>query len=286
MPRLQNKVAFITGAATGIGKGIATRFIAEGATVIISDVNNEKGEACALELGANCSFMHLDVSSEVEWQDTLKKVYEKFGHLNILVNNAGILGLENPAWGPQDPENASLESWQLVHKINSESVFLGCKYAIKYMRQNGVNAVGKPVGGSIINMSSRSGMVGVPTTAAYASSKASVRNHSKSVALYCAGEGYNIRCNSIHPAAILTHMWECMLGNGDEGKENMKKLCHDIPLGRMGTPEDVANVALFLASDESAFMTGEEVVIDGGILAGTATSPESKKVKEKTGASL
>jgi 3(or 17)beta-hydroxysteroid dehydrogenase len=280
MPRLQNKVAFITGAATGIGKGIAKKFIEEGATVVISDVNDEKGEATAKELGDNCSYLHLDVSSEDEWQKTLQSVFDKFGRLNVLVNNAGVLGLENPAWGPQDPENASLESWRMVHKINSDSVFLGCKYAIKYMKLNGVNAVGKPIGGNIVNMSSRSGIVGVPTTAAYASSKASVRNHTKSVALYCAGECYNIRCNSIHPAAILTHMWETMLGTGPEREENMKKLCHDIPLGHMGTPEDVANVALFLAGDESSFMTGEEVVIDGGILAGTASSPEANGDKK------
>ncbi|MEI6042720.1 MAG: glucose 1-dehydrogenase [bacterium] len=273
MTRLQNKVAFITGAAGGIGKAIAEKFISEGATVVISDVNDERGEATAKELGEKCSYMHLDVTNEVEWQKSLQAVFDKFKSLNILINNAGILGLENPAWGPQDPENASLESWRMVHQINSDSVFLGCKYAIKYMKQNGVNAVGKPLGGNIVNMSSRSGIVGVPTTAAYASSKASVRNHTKSVALYCAGECYNIRCNSIHPAAILTHMWDIMLGAGPEKDANMKKLCHDIPLGRMGTPEDVANVALFLASDESSFMTGEEVVIDGGILAGTATSP-------------
>lgn len=273
MPRLQNKIAFITGAAGGIGKSIATKFIAEGATVVISDVSDERGVATANELGEKCTYMHLDVSNEEEWQKTLQAVFDKFGHLSILVNNAGILGLENPAWGPQDPENATLESWKMIHSINSDSVFLGCKYAIKYMKQNGVNAVGKPIGGSIVNMSSRSGMVGVPTTAAYASSKASVRNHTKSVALYCASQGYNIRCNSIHPAAILTHMWECMLGDESVRDENMKKLCHDIPLGHMGTPEDVANAAIFLASDESAFMTGEEMVIDGGILAGTSSSP-------------
>ena len=273
MSRLQNKIAFITGAASGIGKSMAVKFINEGATVIISDVDDKKGEDAVRELGSRCTYMHLDVSSEEEWQKTLQTLFEKFRHLDVLVNNAGILGLENPAWGPQDPEYASLESWRLVHRINSESVFLGCKYAIKYMKQNGTNVVGKAIGGSIINMSSRSGIVGVPTTAAYASSKASVRNHTKSVALYCASMGYNIRCNSIHPAAILTHMWECMLGNDADRDENMKKLCHDIPLGHMGTPEDVANVALLLASDESAFMTGEEIVIDGGILAGTASSP-------------
>ena len=122
-------------------------------------------------------------------------------------------------------------------------------------------------------MSSRSGIVGVPDTVAYASSKASVRNHSKSVALYCAKNKYNIRCNSLHPASIMTKMWDMMLGEGEEREKNLKKKCENIPLGHMGTPEDVANAALFLACDDSKFMTGSELVLDGGILAGSLTSP-------------
>ena len=264
MLRLENKICLITGAAGGIGKSIAKRFLEEGATVVISDLNDEKGKTAALELGEKTHYVHLDVSKEEEWMSAMNDIKEKFGRLDVLVNNAGIIGFERD-WGPQDPENASLESWKLIHSVNSDSVFLGCKYAIKLMKENG--------GGNIVNMSSRSGIVGVPDTAAYASSKASVRNHTKSVALYCAKNNYNIRCNSLHPASIHTPMWDLMLGEGEKREENLKKKCETIPLGHMGTPEDVANGALFLVSDESKFMTGAELVIDGGTLAGGASSP-------------
>lgn len=266
--RLQNKIALITGAAGGIGKAIAQRFLQEGATVVISDLNDEKGKQAAEELGQNTHYVHLDVSKENEWMDTVSFVKDKFGRLDILVNNAGIIGFEHD-WGPQDPENTSLESWKLIHSINSDSVFLGCKHAIKIMKESG--------GGSIVNMSSRSGIVGVPDTAAYASSKASVRNHTKSVALYCAKNKYNIRCNSLHPASIETPMWDLMLGEGEKREENLKKKCDTIPMGHMGTPEDVANGALFLASDESKFITGSELVIDGGTLAGGISSPHKAR---------
>ena len=202
MSRLENKIALITGAAGGIGKSIATRFLQEGATVIISDLNDERGEASAKELGEKASYIHLDVSKEDEWVSVMSFIKEKFGKLDVLINNAGIIGFERD-WGPQDPENASLESWKLIHAVNSDSVFLGCKHAIKLMKETG--------GGNIVNMSSRSGIVGVPDTAAYASSKASIRNHTKSVALYCAKNNYNIRCNSLHPASIMTAMWDLML---------------------------------------------------------------------------
>ena len=264
MSTLENKIALITGAAGGIGKSIAAKFIQEGATVIISDVSDLMGAETTSELGEKASYVHLDVSSESEWEKTIKSVVEKFGRLDILVNNAGIMGFEKD-WGPQDPENASLESWKIIHAVNSEGVFLGCKYAIKAMKETG--------GGSIVNMSSRSGIVGVPSTAAYASSKASVRNHSKTVALYCAEKKYNIRCNSIHPAAIWTAMWERIVGEGEARQKNIDQISAGIPLGHMGKPEDVANVVAFIASDEAEFMTGEEIVVDGGILAGTASSP-------------
>lgn len=264
MSRLENKIALITGSAGGIGKSIAVRFLQEGAIVIISDLNDEKSEEAAKELGEKAFHIHLDVSKEEEWMSVMKFIKEKFGRLDILVNNAGIIGFERD-WGPQDPENTSLESWKFIHSVNSDSVFLGCKHAIKLMKETG--------GGNIVNMSSRSGIVGVPDTAAYASSKASVRNHTKSVALYCAKNKYNIRCNSLHPASIMTHMWEMMLGDGEKREENLKKKCEAIPMGCMGTPEDVANGALFLVSDEARFITGTELVIDGGTLAGTLSSP-------------
>jgi NAD(P)-dependent dehydrogenase (short-subunit alcohol dehydrogenase family) len=200
-----------------------------------------------------------------EWKERSNAVLKQFGKLNILVNNAGVTGLEE-GFGPQDPEHASLESWQRVHAINSDSVFLGCKYAIPIMKKSG--------SGSIINISSRSGLVGIPGAAAYASSKAAIRNHTKTVALYCCQQGYPIRCNSIHPAAILTPLWEPMLGIGPDRDQKIAEIAKDIPMKKMGLPEDVANAILFLASDESNYMTGAELVIDGGILAGSAASPK------------
>jgi NAD(P)-dependent dehydrogenase (short-subunit alcohol dehydrogenase family) len=262
MKRLENKICLITGAASGIGKAIAERFTNEGATVYISDINDAKGKEFP-------NYIHLDVSKEEEWINAMKEIEEKSGRLDILVNNAGVIGFERAEWGPQDPENASLESWKLVHAINTDGTFLGCKHAIGLMKKTSASGGG----GSIVNMSSRSGMVGVPGTAAYASSKAAIRNHTKSVALYCAAQKYNIRCNSLHPAAILTPMWDIMLGEGEKRVQGIKDLSAGIPLGKLGTPEDIANAALFLASDESSYMTGAEIVLDGGILAGTTTSP-------------
>jgi NAD(P)-dependent dehydrogenase (short-subunit alcohol dehydrogenase family) len=164
-----------------------------------------------------------------------------------------------------DPENASLADWRAVHATNLDGVFLGCKHAIRAMRRTGE--------GAIINVSSRSGLVGVPGAAAYASSKAAVRNHTKTVALYCAAQGVNVRCNSVHPAAVLTPMWEPMLGDGPDREARMAALVADTPLRRFGHPEEVAAVCVMLASDEAAYMTGAELSIDGGLLAGTAAAP-------------
>lgn len=262
--RLKGKIALITGSARGIGEAIARAFAAEGAFVYISDIDQVNGRAVAHSLGQGASFVPLDVRIENAWRETTEAILESHGKLDILVNNAGITGFEG-APGPHDPENASLEAWRSVHETNLDGVFLGCKYAIRAMRKTGT--------GSIINISSRSGMVGIPAAAAYASSKAAVRNHTKSVALYCAEQGMKVRCNSIHPAAILTPMWEPMLGSGPERESNMALFVQDTPLRRFGTPEEVAAVAVMLASDESGYITGAEINIDGGILAGSAAVP-------------
>lgn len=269
--RLEGKVALITGAAQGIGKETAIVLAKEGATVVVSDINDALGESIAKEIGGNCIYLHLDVANEDNWKHVISIILERFGKLNILVNNAGITGFQE-GFGPQDPENASLESWRKVHAVNSDGTFLGCKYAIQTMKSSGA--------GSIINISSRSGVVGIPGAAGYAASKAAVRNHTKTVALYCCQQGYPIRCNSVHPAAILTPMWDPMFGEGPEREIKMEEIAKDIPIRKMGTAEDVANAVLFLASDESKYITGIELTIDGGILAGSSASPQRNKDKE------
>nr|WP_315456520.1 SDR family oxidoreductase [uncultured Sphingorhabdus sp.] len=258
MPKLQTKTALVTGGARGIGAAIARCFATEGAHVVIGDVDAENGKRVAAEIGG--SFFALDVSSEEDWNQLAKQQPS----IDIVVNNAGITGFEDSP-GPHDPEHATLEEWHRVHAINLDGTFLGCRYAIKAMRAKKA--------GSIINMSSRSGLVGIPGAAAYASSKAAIRNHTKSVALYCAGQGLNIRCNSIHPAAIMTPMWEALVGDGPDRAARMAAMVADTPLKRFGTVEEVAAIALMLASDDASYMTGSEVHLDGGLLAGSSASP-------------
>jgi 3(or 17)beta-hydroxysteroid dehydrogenase len=258
MPKLQNKSALVTGGAGGIGEAIARCFAREGASVIVADINAGDGERVAREIGG--CFFALDVSSEADWI-RLAAVHPT---MDIVVNNAGITGFEDSP-GPHDPEHASLAEWHRVHAVNLDGTFLGCRYAIAAMKAKGE--------GAIINMSSRSGLVGIPGAAAYASSKAAIRNHTKSVALYCAQQGWKIRCNSIHPAAILTPMWEALIGSGPDREARMAAMVADTPMKRFGTVEEVAAVALLLASDDAAYMTGSELQLDGGLLAGSSASP-------------
>lgn len=258
MKRLNDKLCIVTGGAQGIGRAIAELYVSQGASVVLTDKNVENGEKSAREL--DCEFAKLDVSSEKDWHD----LAERFSEIDVLVNNAGITGFEN-GFKNHDPENASLEDWREVHATNLDGTFLGCRYAIAAMKSKGE--------GSIINMSSRSGLVGIPGAAAYASSKAAIRNHTKTVALYCAQIKTKIRCNSIHPAAVLTPIWEPMLGEGEDRQKNMDALVADTPLKRFAMPEEVAEMALYLASDASTYVTGSEFNIDGGLLAGSAAAP-------------
>ncbi|MBV9996593.1 MAG: SDR family oxidoreductase [Caulobacteraceae bacterium] len=260
MPRLEGRACIVTGAARGIGRAIAEAFGAEGATVVAVDRDEPAGQTMAAETG--CRFLALDVASEADWE----RLAAEFPACDVVVNNAGITGLETS--GPQDPEHATLEAWRAVHAVNLDGTFLGCRYAIGAMKAKGE--------GSIINISSRSGLIGVPGAAAYASSKAGVRNHTKSVALYCAQQGWAIRCNSIHPGAILTPMWEPMLGSGPDRAERMAALVADTPLRRFGRPEEVAALAVLLASDEATYLTGAELSLDGGLLAGSAAAPGAR----------
>ena len=260
MHRLSGKFCVITGAARGIGKAIARTFVDEGATVLLTDCDVDVLQAAGEELG--CETLALDVEQEADWE----RLAALHPAADVVVNNAGITGFEKGI-GPHDPENASLEDWRAVHRVNLDGTFLGCRYAIRAMKDKGT--------GSIINISSRSGLVGIPGAAAYASSKAAIRNHSKTVALYCAQQGWQIRCNSIHPAAIMTPMWEPMLGEGEAREASEKALVRETPLQRFGKDSEVAAIAVLLASDEATYITGSELNIDGGILAGSAAAPGS-----------
>jgi 3(or 17)beta-hydroxysteroid dehydrogenase len=251
LSRVSNKTAIVTGAAGGIGLATATLLIEEGARVVLTDVTNEAGAAAAKQLGARASFKPLDVTSPAQWEEVVRETDAEFG-LGILVNNAGIALLK-------DIENTGLEEWRRIHEVNLDGVFLGCKYAIAAMKRRG--------GGSIVNVSSIAGMIGHHSLAAYCSSKAGVRLLTKSVALHCARRGYNIRCNSVHPSFAATPMVDAMIENARDPAKMRDALTKAAPLGRMAEPIDVARTILFLASDESAFTTGAEFVVDGGATA-------------------
>ena len=259
MKRLNNKLCVVTGAGRGIGAAIARHFVIEGASVTVTDKTLRSAQDIATKIGAEARF--LDVSEERHWDDFAVE----FPQIDVLVNNAGVTGFEDSIVA-HDPENACLSDWRDVHRVNLDGTFLGCRYAIRAMREKQA--------GSIINISSRSGLVGIPRAAAYASSKAAIRNHTKTVALYCAEEGLKIRCNSIHPAAILTPMWEPMIGNGPDRSARMQAFVADTPLRRFGTVDEIAAVCVMLASDEAPYITGTEFAVDGGLLAGSIATPK------------
>lgn len=267
--RVQEKVVLVTGAAQGIGAAIAAGFIQEGHLVYVSDIQVEGGTAISRQLGERSRFIELDVRVETQWQQAIEAILNKEGRLDVLVNNAGVTGYHE-ALGPQNPEEASLESWRIVHETNLNGTFLGCKYGIMAMKHNQTHS-------AIINISSRSGQVGIPHAAAYASSKAAIRNHTKSVALYCAEKNIPLTCNSLHPAAVRSPMWDQLLATEQDPEAAYQRLAADIPLKRFGLPSEVAAAAVFLASDAARYITGIELNIDGGLLAGTAASPKSSE---------
>lgn len=252
--RVNNKVALVTGGGAGIGEAICIRLAEEGATVIVSDINEENAKRVANNIGGNAIALQQDVVSESRWKEVVAEIIERFGQLDILVNNAGIAIIGTV-------ESSSLEDWQTTQKVNLDSVFLGTKEAIKVMKSKS---------GSIINISSIDGIIGERMVAAYTASKGGVRIFTKSAALHCAAEGYDVRVNSVHPGFIGTTLVSGALDSMSEieGQAFQSRILGTIPVGRMGVPRDIANGVLFLASEESCYMTGSELVIDGGFTAG------------------
>ena len=252
MGRLEGKTALVTGAASGIGLQTSIRLAEEGARVMMTDINLEEGRQQAEKTGANTTFLKLDITEEEEWISVLDETVKRFDRLDILVNSAGMVLIA-------DVEQITLEDWRKVHAVNLDGTFLGCKHGVRVMKEFGA--------GSIINLSSVSGMIGGFNLAAYNSSKGAVRMLTKSVALHCARAGYGIRCNSIHPTFIETPMLESMIQDSPDPEKARQTLVRQVPLRRIGKPDDVANMIVYLASDESTFVTGTEMVIDGGVIA-------------------
>ncbi|MGY8913594.1 MAG: SDR family oxidoreductase [Flavobacteriales bacterium] len=256
MNRVKNKVAIVTGGASSLGKSSAILLAREGAKIVVTDIDEEDGKKVVQQIKANggeAIFIKQDVSKEDEWKNVIETTLKTFGKLHILANSAGI-GLGGTV------EEVTLEDWKNLIDVNLNGTFLGTQYGIKGMKETGE-------GGSIINFSSIEGLIGDPNLPAYNASKGGVTIFTKSAALHCARQGYGIRINSIHPAYIWTPMVENFLkaqGDVEEGKKQLESL-H--PVGHLGEPDDIGYGVVYLASDESKFMTGSELVIDGGYTA-------------------
>ncbi|MEO9870628.1 SDR family NAD(P)-dependent oxidoreductase [Ekhidna sp.] len=255
MKRLEGKVAVVTGASLGIGEATAELFAKEGAKVAVTDVLDEEGRKVVdkiVRLGGEAAYWHLDVTDEKEVSTVLKEVFDKWGKLNVLVNNAGIAGANAPT------DQVTEEEWDQVMAVNVKGVFFCTKHAVPYMKKSGPS--------SIINLSSIYGIISAPDIPPYHASKGAVRSMSKTDALLYASE--QIRANSIHPGFIWTPLVEDFLGQSGGSIEEGRKATDELhPIGHMGEPDDIAYGALYLASDESKFVTGEELVIDGGYTA-------------------
>ncbi len=258
--RVEGKIALVTGGAQGLGEAASRMLAREGARVAITDVNLDGAERVAASInetrkGAAIAIPH-DVTAEADWVRALERTEQAFGGLHVLVNNAGI-GLT------KDLEDITAEEWRRVHAIDLDGVFYGCKLSLRSMAKT-VKETG--LGGSIVNISSISGIIAGHNMAAYNSAKAAVRHLSKSVALYCARKGYGIRSNSIHPVFIATPILDGLVQRFGK-EEAYAKLGRQVPLGHIGEPDDIAYAVLYLASDESKFVTGAELRVDGGISA-------------------
>ena len=258
MSRVAGKVAIVTGAASnpGLGYTTALTLAREGARLLVTDIDEAGAEACAAAIrdaGGEAHAARQDVTSEADWEATLELATSRFGRLDVLVNNAGIAILKPLA-------DLTLADWNRQIEVNMTSVFLGCKYAMATLGAGG--------GGSIVNLSSVAGLIGIPTCTAYGAAKGGVRLMTKTVALE--GAPLGVRCNSVHPGMIWTNMQAQAAGNPAAASQDAATVPVDpqlIPLGRMGTAEDIANCVLYLASDESSYVTGAEFTVDAGMTA-------------------
>ncbi|WP_321816084.1 MULTISPECIES: SDR family oxidoreductase [unclassified Paraburkholderia] len=242
--RLKGKIAIVTGAASGVGKADALLFAAEGARVVLTDVNEEAGHAVAAQIGDAALFVRHDIASETGWNDVFGATQKHFGTPDVLVNNAAILQLGSI-------EDATLEQWQRIMRINAEGYFLGCQAAVRAMKEKG---------GAIVNMSSVAALGGLGAFCAYSASKGAVTALTRAIAAHCKTQGYKVRANTIHPDGILTPMTEPFFGSAEAGRAQLTESVD--PRSRMCLPEDIAQLVLFLASDASRFINGSEYRID------------------------
>jgi NAD(P)-dependent dehydrogenase (short-subunit alcohol dehydrogenase family) len=249
--RFAGRTALVTGGASGIGRAAVERFANDGASVLITDVDESAGEALAKSLGKSAAFHKLDVSSEDAWQSTVSGCIDQFGSLDILVNNAGIGFVA----GQLTPEEMTLDEWQTVNRINMDGVMLGCKLAIDAMKESG---------GAIVNIASVGGLFASPLAVPYGAGKAAVIQFTKTVAYYCAKRGYPIRCNAVLPGTIRTSLYETF------SEEQRAANARGVPIGRVGTAEEIAAAITFLCSDDASYITGTQLVVDGGL---TAANP-------------
>jgi len=255
MARISGKTALVTGASAGIGRAIAVLLAKEGAEVIVADIDEAAGSEVVEEInsgGGKAFFQMLDVTNETDWARASAAVIERCSRLDVLVNNAGVTERGNT-------EDITLSDWKAVIDVNLNGVFLGTQAAIEVMKGAG--------GGSVINISSIEGMIGDADLSAYTASKGGVRSYTKSSALLCAREGYNIRINAINPGVIRTALLDAHLANFEDPEPEYQRLASKHPIGFLGSPDDVAYGVLYLASEESRFVTGTELVIDGGYTA-------------------